>query len=157
MQCLRWIRTPLLHHRRTPLHTPHPLAHFCTPHTTQGLRWLTLTRRCAQQLREVDLPTRTTPRELSKLLGVRTVDVLKVMIRLGERPQSANDTLPPDLIDIIASEFDCIPRRDSTMADLKPRRLQELTSGKQFPRRWPIVGVLGHINHGLDSNCRDID
>lgn len=38
---------------------------------------------------------------IANLLGVRTVDVLKILIALDVPPETSDDLLPPDLVDIV--------------------------------------------------------
>jgi hypothetical protein len=48
---------------------------------------------------------------LSSFLKVRTVDILKMMIKFGEKPTSSTDWLDNDLVDIICTEFNAVPSR----------------------------------------------
>jgi hypothetical protein len=59
--------------------------------------------------RVVHIPFSTTPKGLSSILGISTVEVLKTMIRLGERPTSSNETILGDLADLIAAELRFTP------------------------------------------------
>jgi hypothetical protein len=50
---------------------------------------------------ELFLPDFVTPRQLSSLLGVRTVDILKFLIKLGVPPESSDQFLDNQIVDLI--------------------------------------------------------
>jgi translation initiation factor IF-2 len=87
---------------------------------------------------------------LSSLLGVPSVDIVKILINLGVPPNTADEYLLPEVVDIIVGEFGRIPNRDSQhlkgQYDIYPRPPADPES--PFPRRPPNVVILGHVNHG---------
>ncbi len=48
-----------------------------------------------------------TIKDMSEALGVRFVDVIKCLIRLGEEPKTIGDTLSLDSAEFVVTEFNC--------------------------------------------------
>ncbi len=70
---------------------------------------------------------------------------------MGEKPNSATEILDSDLVDLIAAEFNAIPKRMATASlDALRRPVSEYSAPGQ-PERPPVVVVMGHINHGKTS------
>jgi len=65
----------------------------------------------------IEMPKTATPKSLSNVMGLRSVDILKLLIKLGYRPESSEDVIPADLADLIATEFYFVPTR--TVAGMK--------------------------------------
>lgn len=57
----------------------------------------------------IDLPEYISAKGLSRLLGVRTVDILKMLIKLGTVPRSSDEFLPPEVVDIIVVRASYLP------------------------------------------------
>lgn len=83
---------------------------------------------------------------IANLLGVRTIDVLKILIALDVAPESSDDLLPTELVDIICSEFGRVPVRGIEGEDVYPR--PKPTEQDKFPKRPATVVIMGHVNHG---------
>jgi hypothetical protein len=87
--------------------------------------------------------------QLSNLLKVRTVDILKVMIKLGSPPRHSDEYTDKDLVDVIVEQFGRKARRGVRgITDIAPRREPSDEEYAAFPRRAPVVSVMGHIDHG---------
>lgn len=56
---------------------------------------------------EIELPEYISAKGLSSALGVRTVDILKVLIKMNECPETSEDLLNKDLVDlVVVSQLD---------------------------------------------------
>jgi len=96
---------------------------------------------------EINLPHFVSTKILSSLLGVPSVDIVKVLINLGVPPNSADEYLLPEVVDIIVGEYGRIPNREfKGHYDLYPR--PPPGPEENFPKRPPTVVILGHVNHG---------
>eukprot|EP00002_Diphylleia_rotans_P030880 TRINITY_DN6393_c0_g1_i1.p1 TRINITY_DN6393_c0_g1~~TRINITY_DN6393_c0_g1_i1.p1 ORF type:complete len:679 (-),score=167.73 TRINITY_DN6393_c0_g1_i1:474-2510(-) len=117
------------------------------------------TKRTAALRKEIQLPPMITARELASRMSVRVVDVLKVMIRMGEKPKTANEILPVDLAELILMEKHYAWKRvEERTIDVLPAPEyddQALYPHHKFVPRPPIVTIMGHVDHGkttlLDS------
>jgi len=94
----------------------------------------------------IDLPEYISVKSLSPLLGITTVDLIKILINLGIPPRSADEIVIPEVIDLLCSEFHRIPNRIIKDTNLYPR--PEPKPDDKFPTRQPIITILGHVNHG---------
>ena len=96
---------------------------------------------------EVLLPENVSAKILAPALGVRTIDILKVLIKMNECPKSSEVFLNNDLVDMVVREFGRFPRRGSNSTkDISSRPVPDDLS--QFPVRTPVVAIMGHVNHG---------
>jgi translation initiation factor IF-2 len=102
-----------------------------------------------KQLRHVVLPKYPTAKALSAVFKCRSVDVLKTMIKMGEKPLNADEPLPIELAELIAGERGLQASRPVHLTDkLTPRARPPPEQYAALPRRAAITCILGHINHG---------
>ncbi len=118
--------------------------------------------------RPIVLPAGVTPKTLSSEMSVRTVDVLKLMIRLGgecgvvrnfsrfdahaERPWSCDEPINRDVVELICDELYFDPVWSDTIpgTDLAPvaRPATGSPEWAALPARTPVVLICGHVDHG---------
>jgi translation initiation factor IF-2 len=81
-------------------------------------------------------------------MGIRTIDILKLMIRLGERPWSAEQPINKDLVELICDElyFDPVWEKTTSDVDVLPVVRPKDRSG--LVRRPLVVTIMGHVDHG---------
>ncbi len=81
-------------------------------------------------------------------MGIRTIDILKLMIRLGERPWSAEQPINKDLVELICDElyFDPVWEKTTSDVDVLPVVRPKDKSG--LVRRPLVVTIMGHVDHG---------
>jgi len=101
--------------------------------------------------RKVLVPEEATPKLLSNLFQVRTVDILKSMIKLGLHPKSSTEVMDKDIVDLIASEYNIVPFRRELYEEMDIHRRIQPTDTSKYRKRPPIVTIMGHINHGKTS------
>ncbi len=80
---------------------------------------------------------------MGSLLGVRAIDVLKVMIKAGDQPKSSEAAMSKDLAILVAKELGFEPVENIAVSDLVPRVFQSDMS--KYPRKPPVVTVIGRI------------
>lgn len=96
---------------------------------------------------EVLLPEHVSAKTMASALSVRTIDILKLLIKMNECPTSSEVFLNNDLVDMVVREYGRVPRRGSTaVKDISARTLPDDLSS--FPPRTPVVAIMGHVNHG---------
>ncbi len=98
--------------------------------------------------RPLIMPPDINPKSLSSAMGIRTIDVLKLMIRLGERPWTCEQPINKDLVELICEELYFEPVWQKTTSDVDVMPIKKPADLKAFPRRPLVVTIMGHVDHG---------
>lgn len=98
--------------------------------------------------RPLALPPEINAKNLSSAMGVRTLDILKLMIRLGERPWSAEQPMKKDVVELICEELYFEPVWEKTTSDVDVLPVGKPKDLSGFPRRPLVVTIMGHVDHG---------
>lgn len=96
---------------------------------------------------DIHLPTYCTSKSLAALLNTRAVDIVKILIKLNSCPNSSEEYLDNTLVDIICEEYERNPVR-GTLFDKDRFPRPEPEDPSIYPRRAPIVALMGHVDHG---------
>jgi translation initiation factor IF-2 len=99
--------------------------------------------------REVTIPEAITVADLANRMAERTVDVIKLLMKLGTMatPQQAIDA---DTAEIVVTELGHKPRRVSE-SDVEVSLVQDDDTDAALVSRPPVVTVMGHVDHGKTS------
>ena len=105
-------------------------------------------QRKTTDVKEIKLSEGITIKDLSDAVGLRFVEVIKQLIRLGESPKTINDAVSMEIAELIVT--------DLGMSPVLPEGTESTRLGRTFsddeyaalPERPPIVTIMGHVDHG---------
>lgn len=90
---------------------------------------------------QVQIVEGMTIKDISDALGVRIVDVIKCLIRLGEEPKTISHPLSVDSAEFVVTEFKCTPIRKLLCITV----IKSLTFMHQLKTHPLCIGTLHHF------------
>jgi translation initiation factor IF-2 len=103
----------------------------------------------AKVIRDVVIPETITVQELANRMAERGADVIKSLMKMGIMA-TINQTLDADTAELVAAEFGHRVRRVSA-ADVEIGVEGLADEAAHMVARWPVVTVMGHVDHGKTS------
>lgn len=99
--------------------------------------------------RDVIIPETITVQELANRMAERAVDLVKTLMKLGTMA-TVNQLLDADTAELIVTEFGHNPKR-VTEGDVENILRIEEENPADLKPRWPVVTIMGHVDHGKTS------
>jgi translation initiation factor IF-2 len=100
-------------------------------------------------VREVTIPETITVQELANRMSERSVDVVRMLMKLGHMATST-DTIDADTAQVVAEELGHTVRRVSE-ADVEEGMFAAADDPEKLQPRAPVVTIMGHVDHGKTS------
>ena len=100
-------------------------------------------------VREVTIPETITVQELANRMSERSVDVVRMLMKLGHMATST-DTIDADTAQVVAEELGHTVRRVSE-ADVEEGMFAAPDDAENLQPRAPVVTIMGHVDHGKTS------
>jgi translation initiation factor IF-2 len=100
-------------------------------------------------VREVTIPETITVQELANRMSERSVDVVRMLMKLGHMATST-DTIDADTAQVVAEELGHTVRRVSE-ADVEEGMFAAPDDPEKLQPRAPVVTIMGHVDHGKTS------
>jgi len=105
-----------------------------------------------QDAKHIQIVEGMTIKSMSEEMGVRLVDVIKTIIKLGEEPKTSMDSVKLETAELVLTEYGMEPvLPEGSESVTKYRRSFDDQEYASLPLRAPIVTVMGHVDHGKTS------
>ncbi|MEM9287465.1 MAG: translation initiation factor IF-2 [Pseudomonadota bacterium] len=99
--------------------------------------------------REITVPEAITVQELANRMAEKGADVVKTLMNMGMMV-TINQTLDQDTAELVVTEFGHTIKRVSE-SDVEIGLVGDEDVADDLQARWPVVTVMGHVDHGKTS------
>ncbi|MEM7569803.1 MAG: translation initiation factor IF-2 [Pseudomonadota bacterium] len=103
----------------------------------------------AKAPREITVPEAITVQELANRMAEKGADVVLTLMNLGMMV-TINQTLDQDTAELVVTEFGHVMKRVSE-SDVEIGLVGDEDVDDDLKPRWPVVTVMGHVDHGKTS------
>jgi translation initiation factor IF-2 len=101
--------------------------------------------------REILVPEGVTVRQLAGLLSEKLDVVLSTLSSLGDGDLTPEDSVPLDSAELVALELGKVIKRGKRLFEDVRGGLRKGEATSSWPKRPPIITVMGHVDHGKTS------